>query len=281
MGITKKVASLLLTLAMVVAIIPVSVFAANKGWVKSGSYWYYYESSGKMAMGWKQIGKTWYFFDDDYGFMYSDEWRWEENSKGKYVGYYFASSGAMQKNKWKLYGDGDDGWTYLTSDGSTAIGWQKIGKSWYFFDNQDYVSNPHYGLMVTDNYIEGGYRVDKDGKMLANKWHLLYDGGTYHDWLYFDASGKMAQNGWRKIGKKWYYFHIDGVAACGFLTLNIDGKLSRYIFDPMNANMLTGWVQRGINWYYAGSDGNLYVNCSAKINGKTYNFDSWGHCTNP
>ena len=37
MGITKKVASLLLTLAMVVAVVPVSVFAANKGWVKSNT----------------------------------------------------------------------------------------------------------------------------------------------------------------------------------------------------------------------------------------------------
>jgi len=279
----KKAASLVLLVVMLVSVIPSTVLAANKGWVKKGNDWYYYESDGSMAMGWKKIGKTWYFFDDDYGNMYSDAWHWETNSKGIDVAYYFAESGAMQSNKWKLYYVSDkENWMYLTSDGSSAVGWKKIGKDWYYFDEEDYVENQHYACMVSESIIDGRYYVDKSGKMVKNKWIMWYeDPGYYRDWLYFDKNGMVVQNCWKQIDKKWYYFSFDGFAYTGLRYLDYNGKEEAFYFDEMNANMLTGWIYKYSNWYYGKSSGVLYRDCSVKIGGKTYTFDSYGRCLNP
>ena len=283
MGITKKVSSVILAVVFIVAMIPATVFAANKGWVKSGSDWYYYDASGKMAKGWKQIGKVWYFFDDDYGFMYSDTWRWETNSKGTEVGYYFSKSGAMQKNSWKLLCSAEkDYWTYLKSDGSTAVGWYKIGKKWYFFDDSDYIENPYYACMVTDELIDGKYYVGSDGVMLCDKWQVSESyPGSYTFWHYFDKNGVMVTDCWKQIGKKWYYFWPDGDTACGYSFISSGDSAKIYIFDDFDAYMKTGWIKRGPYWYYAGKDGALYVECKVKIGTKTYEFDPAGHCLNP
>jgi len=44
--------------------------------------------------------------------------------------------------------------------------------------------------------------------------------------------------------------------------------------------MKTGWYLSGSSWYYFDNSG-VMVTGSKTINGKTYNFNSNGVCTNP
>ena len=154
-------------------------------------------------------------------------------------------------------------------------GFQKIGDSYYFFD---YNTGARYS-----------------GELIINgHWHL------------FGPDGKML-TGWQKAGNYWYYLNTDtgdnrGKAIKGWFNDTSRGKLYyleqfgddfgimiigwreiegyKYYFDGSGA-MVTGWLKIGDYWYYFDSNGHMLANTSRNINGKTYNFDADGHCTNP
>ena len=202
--------------------------------------------------GWIIINGVTYFYGED-GIAYSGF-----NIIGSTY-YYFDENGVMQTG-WQNIGGST---YYFDSQGAMQTGWLQIDGSWYYFGSD--------GVMVTGLQTISGskYYFDSNGVMQTGLQTV--GGSTY----YFDSSGVMV-TGWQQIGSSWYYFGTDGAMVTGWK--QISG--SWYYFNSSGV-MQTGWLKDGSYWYYLDSNGKMLVSTSKTINGKTYYFDSSGHCTNP
>lgn len=143
-------------------------------------------------------------------------------------------------------------WSYFTKEGIRYVGWHQIGKYWYFFNT--------------------------DGVMLTG-WQKVLD-----KWYYLDSSGAM-ETGWLSYGGSWYYLDTDGSMITGWAS--VDGY---WYYMGDNGAMDHGWLYDDGYWYYlrkstnspsGGPEGSMLSNGSWYIDGKTYRFDSSGHCLNP
>ena len=213
---------------------------------------------------------------------------------------YFRGSGWVKDGETDVYS-----WKYFNSDGTEYtglyhsdhyyylensnlyLGWKQVGSDWYYFQgdipNNLSVSDPIYGSALEGGpYILDGEKFifGSDGKMLTG-WQKA---GNY--WYYLntdtgDNRGKAIKGWFNDTSRgKWYYleqFGDDfGIMIIGWR--EIEGY--KYYFDGSGA-MVTGWLKIGDYWYYFDSNGHMLANTSRNINGKTYNFDADGHCTNP
>ena len=155
--------------------------------------------------------------------------------------------------------------------------WKNNGGNWYYNDAN--------GNQVVGNYAVDGklYHFDATGLMRTG-W--LQIGGS---WYYFDTDGAAA-TGWKILNGKWYYLNPDnnGIMASGWLQPNHVDKVWYYC-DATGA-MRTGWLQLGGDWYFLESNdakpygyplGGRYTSGTYTINGKSYNFNASGVCTNP
>jgi len=191
-----------------------------------------------------------------------DDWKW------------YDSSGSYVTNVWKKGGDND--WRYLNGDGVMAT------NAWV--DNDDYY-------------------VDDDGKMLTNCFKQLpgYDDSANEYWYYFNSTGKVARDTWKKVDSKWYHLGDTGRVEYGWILENM------YYTDE-NGVMVTGWQKlkdpdddstedtktnypgdsttndENVHWYYFSSTGKKYVPLDVsdgdygerKVDGKRYSFDTNG-----
>ena len=164
------------------------------------------------------------------------------------------------KSKWVQQ---NSNWYYYDKNGNKVTGWYKVG-SWYLFNKQ--------GVMLTGWQQVGGtwYYLGGDGAMRTG-WLQLH--GT---WYYLDSSGAM-KSGWQQIGGVWYYFKKDGSMAaneyCGGYWLSSNGAWTYHA--------KASWYRNSKGWYYQDSTGWYAKNCTIKIDGKDYKFNSAGYCTNP
>lgn len=83
--------------------------------------------------------------------------------------------------------------------------------------------------------------------------------------------------GWNEIDGVWYYFKADGSMAssewCDGYWLDAGGAWT-YQYRAK-------WTEDDKGWWFGDSSGWYAKNTSYKINGKVYNFDASGYCTNP
>ncbi|HFN9584751.1 TPA: N-acetylmuramoyl-L-alanine amidase LytA, partial [Streptococcus pneumoniae] len=95
------------------------------------------------------------------------------------------------------------------------------------------------------------YYFDSSGYMLADRWRKHTDG----NWYWFDNSGEMA-TGWKKIADKWYYFNEEGAMKTGWVKY----KDTWYYLDAKEGAMVSNaFIQSadGTGWYYLKPDGTL------------------------
>ena len=196
-------------------------------------------------------------------------------------------------------------WCYYDENGSKVTGWKQIDGTWYDFDSngimltgwQESGNDWYYmngsGAMVTGWIQSSGkwYFMDKSSGAMKTGW--LNDGGT---WYYFNGSGAMV-TGWVEISGKWYYFESSGAMKTGWIQssgdwycLKSDGSMaaSEYVRGYwLNANgkwtyeYKFTWKQDSVGWYYIDTNGWYVKSDSVMIDGKVYDFDSRGYCTNP
>ena len=165
------------------------------------------------------------------------------------------------------------GYWYLYNGTYTLKGWQKVGNTWYFMDND--------GIMQTGWLKDNGnwYLLDSSGAMLT-RWQYLED---YKSWFYMNDSGVM-QTGWLFYNEKWYYLKSSGAMATGWEKVNgtwyfmddfgvmqtgwlkIDDEW--FLLSDSGA-MLTGWQRRGETWYYMNPSGKMLTGWQ-KINNVWY-----------
>lgn len=133
---------------------------------------------------------------------------------------------------------------YSVSEKDFVTGWKKIGGQWYLFDNE--------GLMLTGWQRSGG------------------------KWYYLASSGAML-TGWQRIGGTWYFLKSGGDMAsneyCGGYWLNADGSWTY--------QHKAKWTKDKTGWWYGDTSGWYAKSASYVIDGKSYNFNASGYCTNP
>ena len=103
------------------------------------------------------------------------------------------------EGNWKNY---EQGKKYVSESGENISSqWYRISGSWYYFDENGYMTTGWRQISGKWYYLES------DGKM-ATGWKQL--GGK---WYYLDADGSMA-TGWRQTNPgQWYYLNPDGSMA--------------------------------------------------------------------
>ncbi|HGK0146637.1 TPA: N-acetylmuramoyl-L-alanine amidase LytA, partial [Streptococcus pneumoniae] len=125
-------------------------------------------------------------------------------------------------------------------------GWQKNDTGyWYVHSDGSYPKDKFEKINGT------WYYFDSSGYMLADRWRKHTDG----NWYWFDNSGEMA-TGWKKIAEKWYYFDVEGAMKTGWVKY----KDTWYYLDAKEGAMVSNaFIQSadGTGWYYLKPDGTL------------------------
>ena len=173
-----------------------------------------------------------------------------------------------------------------TVNAAVKTGWAKESGKWYFYKD---------GVKATGWQEWDGkrYYLNSDGTMKANEWMIDSDGSIY----YFRSSGGAYKNCNAVINGRSYTFDADSkmqgsqwIVKGGNWYLAKDGKIA------------TGWQEWQGSKYYLNSDGTMrsnewrlddsgkirylcgwggaYKNRSAKINGRSYTFNSNADVTN-
>ena len=207
-----------------------------------------------LEPGWNEYDGDWIYILDD---TFAIGWQ-----KIGYNWYYFDEDGFMQTG-WLADGGV---WYYLQESGAMVTGWKSIGGVYYFFKSN--------GAMAADEYCEG-YWLSKSGAWTyqAKASWKSDSKGTY----YQDTNGWYPKNQWLKIDDQWYFFKNNGYMAsseyCNGYWFNQNGTWTY----PNKA----AWKQNANGWYYQDTSGWYAKNCDIRIDGKLYNFDARGYCTNP
>lgn len=123
-------------------------------------------------------------------------------------------------------------------------GWQKNDNGyWYVKEDGSYPKEQFEKIDGTWYYFDGS------GYMLADKWKKRPDG----TWYWFDKSGAMG-TGWKKIAEKWYYFSRDGAMVKGWVKYYDKW----YYLDAVNGDMKSDcFVKYNDGWYLLLSDGRM------------------------
>ncbi|MCR4702843.1 MAG: hypothetical protein K5665_04155 [Saccharofermentans sp.] len=276
-------------------------------WKYINGNWYYFNDIGlALTDVWAYIEGKLYHFDKN-GHMERNKWISCGEIKIPEGRELYANERIVLNPEYQ----GKHNWRYVGDDGAAYIGWKNINGSWYHFsDDKSWYNDIRMGRY---GQIDYGWFTDKDGsnycfdsngKMMTNTWYDQGDGV----WFYFGSDGR-AYEGWHKLGGKWYWFNkwydndsYDLNIARGVTDVyEGNGVYGTCVFSD-DGELLYGWQQVNGKWYYSAANGFAYRSkwfdyCGKKyyfnsqgvmvasekeyyIDGKLYNFDSNGACSN-
>lgn len=130
-------------------------------------------------------------------------------------------------------------WQYGTKDGYLSNGWNKVGKTWFYFN--------------------------ADGTAKQSEW--LQENGK---WYYFNSNcGALC--GWGKVDGNWYYFKGDNHMKTGWE--KVDGN---WYYLASSGKMVTGWTQIDGKWYYFSKESNSLGQMLANTTVDGYKLDANG-----
>lgn len=173
-----------------------------------------------------------------------------------------------------------------TVNAAVKTGWAKESGKWYFYKD---------GVKATGWQEWDGkrYYLNSDGTMKANEWMIDSDGSIYYfrSWggaykncnavingrsYTFDADSKMQGSQWIVKGGNWYLAK-DGKIATGWQ----EWQGSKYYLNSDGTMRSNEWrLDDSGKIRYLCSWGGAYKNRSAKINGRSYTFNSNADVTN-
>lgn len=206
--------------------------SSDEGWVRSGSYWYYYDSLGNMVTGWLKDGTgssaTWYFCNTSNGRMISNQVATIDGNL-----FYFQSSGAMKTGWQQINGN----WWYFTPygqsapEGSAVNGRVSIGSEIYYFRN--YIMQHGKQYITTSGFLDGYYYFgnpgDEDSGCMMYGW--LHDTEVSSNTWYYLGTNGLAYTGWHIISGTTYHFDSHAEMSYG----NIRMGYSDFEFDSSGA----------------------------------------------
>jgi glucan-binding YG repeat protein len=226
---------------------------------KDKKIWRYVGNSGAAYTGWRVVNGEWYHFNDEdsecvdiseyHQYAYAAMtygFYYDENDEAWYN---FDGDGLYRKDGW-YYGTleyDQTVWYYFDESGHAYYDWHKINNEWYYFarDTMDYDKWVYGPGCVSTGMRDFYFSYDDDG--CAVDWDIYI----------FTNSGAMV-TGWYKYRGEWYYLGSNGSAY------------------------KDRWLYSGGNWYYFIRTGEMISDAeNFEINGKGYDFDEDGVCTNP
>ncbi len=159
---------------------------------------------------------------------------------------------------------------------AAQAGWQQTSGKWQYIDDSgNYVKGE-------EKKIDGKwYRFDDQGWMITGWWsgdnEIDTSGTTEIGWQYFNPSGDMVRQCWKKIGSAWYFFDEFGwMLHGGWQYVGI--KFSSYegfsYFEESGALVTNRWVHYRISdelWMYLEESG-LPAYGWKKLSGNWYYF---------
>ncbi len=192
-------------------------------------------------------------------------------------------------NGWYKISDGN---TFYYVDNNPVTGWKKIGfvssghlyYEWYYFGSDGVMQTGWVQVSGTWYYLDSKGRMQKDWQQIDGEWYYLGSNGAMRTnwqqiggvWYYLGSNGAM-RTGWQEIGGVWYYFKPSGAMAanewCKGYWLSASGAWT-YKHKATWRKDSTGWWFGDDTGWYAKSE-------SLTIDGKVYNFNASGYCTNP
>ena len=110
-------------------------------------------------------------------------------------------------------------WQYGTEEGYLSNGWNKIGKTWFYFN--------------------------ADGTAKQSEW--FQENGT---WYWFNSNCGAA-TGWAKVDGEWYFFKGNNAMKTGWE--KVDGN---WYYMASSGKMVTGWCEVNGKWYYFSKESN-------------------------
>ena len=134
-----------------------------------------------------------------------------------------------------------------------------------------YSSNPFdKNIVLLDDEEDNTPQNTEGWKSNDKGWWYVYSDGTYPKeqfkeidgvWYYFDNSGYMLSNQWKKhTDGYWYWFKNSGEMVTGWQTIGA----KKYYFKE-TGEMKTGWLKEDDKWYYLDSvNGDLVTNSFVK-----------------
>ena len=248
------------------------VLQMTAGWKQLNGNWYYFTKSGAAQTGWVKSGSKWYYQDPGSGVMKTG---WVDVSGKKY---FLTASGAMRSSTgW--FKDGGN-WYWITGSGAAATGWVKAKGKWYYLD-------PASAVMKTGWVDVSGkkYFLNSSGAMRTSGW--FKDGGNWYwitgsgaaamgwakvkgKWYYLDPSTAIMQTGWKQVGQEWYYLNANGDMKTGWFKQG-----STWYYLKGSGAMAVGWQTVNGKQYYFDSDGKMFTG-EHNIDGKPCFFDASG-----
>ena len=126
---------------------------------------------------------------------------------------------------------------------SFQAGWHKSAYGNWWYQAPDSTGEYEVGW----NEIEGEwYYFNQTGILLQNQWKKWNN-----HWFYLTDSGASAKN-WKKIDGIWYYFNKENQMEIGWVNT---GGQSYYLSN--DGSMKTGWLQYKGQWYYFAPSGEM------------------------
>lgn len=292
MNIKKIFVSFMIS-AVVLTAVPITSMADSTGWRGSSSDgWRYYTSDTEYVKdSWKQIGGVWYYFYSD-GKAVTDSWafidgklyHFDKNGameKNKWID---CGEHDFSKNRKNPEYQNLRDWRYVGPDGAAYTGWKKVNGEWYCFIDDVYMKaigcedQKDYALMVYGQCCDANmttlYDCDSNGRYRRNTWYQDNIGR----WSYYKADGSTA-TGWEKINNKWYFFSGYNLVTSPITIGNGTNFQNKkvWMISPSGALSTTpGWQKSGARWYYVKSDGTCYCDTWLKLDGKWYYFNFYG-----
>lgn len=245
----KKVIKIITT-TLLSSILLTSFLAPLSNQAKAG-WW------GRDSNGW------WYSWGGNRGEYYKNQMQMIDLKL-----YHFDERGYMTTG-W-YYEKKDNRWYYFDPEtGAGKVGWLYSNGKWYLLGYSIRTGN-YYDVNANKHYY-----LDPVTGVMKTGWIKLKDKFNKEHWYYYDpVTGAAAENTWKHLNGKWYYFNLAHHASEG---LQLVGK-KKYYFDPINCDMKTGWINVNGDKYYADPNdgGALAVNKTLRLGGVSYTFDGTG-----
>lgn len=163
---------------------------------------------------------------------------WKRDANGRY---YTVETSPGYLVGWKKIGKYR---YYFNEDKYAATGWKYIEKDWYYFDAR--------GRMLKGVWVDGSY-LGANGKMVkstvVNGVQIDENGnrvGTPSENDPVCGTPDAPRNTWISRNGLWYYYNYQGKLATGLLTI----KENTYYLDPQTGARMGGVINLGGDYYY-------------------------------